>query len=503
MELQAYKLFSNKNLTPGDAPLFSQLLQHARVHTLAPQEQSCADALSVSALTPIAAYTAVELFTVGAQGIHALLRCSFDTPVSFVAVRVEVYDASAPEHAACFVYYYENTKFQEISVTLSGKDAQAFAGGQLRCTATFVWSTDEQSMHEFTQDAAATPLGANDAVIKSFEVSAPRAHNHAETTVLYDREAFWTEKIDYHYTNLVSADHKTTKIKMPFAGKITVHEGYEISGVMKKPEAPSLYLIFENGSTVGYHHAKGFAEQFTLSADKKEISWNFDEDWAALQSLENISANTIVNISAHFTLNLRPIGSPLLYHPHMEVVSVETPQPATSQVVEVERIKIQWGCLAQGTKIQLADGSEKPIEFISIDDRLRLSSGEMANVENIINGFERELIFLSTTNGYSLRTTKNHPISTARGFVPAGELTAADIICTQNGNAPLSQLYVAQYEDTVYNLCIEPSGSLICNGIIAGDFTMQNTCMKNEPKPASTLLQQELRRLLQGIACTL
>jgi hypothetical protein len=59
---------------------------------------------------------------------------------------------------------------------------------------------------------------------------------------------------------------------------------------------------------------------------------------------------------------------------------------------------------------------------------------------------------------------------------------------------------MAPYNDTVYSLELETPKAIICNGIIAGDYHMQNTLQpKNQVPPYSeeTLaLQREMKQLI-------
>lgn len=441
-------------------------------------------------------YVGIDSLVASMQGVQMRLKGCFTAPVSFLAVVGTLYDEKLGRIVDSFDYYFENTTYEAVSVLLEGVLTKQADPAFLRASATFTWSVDEKKVMECTRVFALSQTKDNDGILESAEVSAPRAKNKSRTMVLYDRESFVSEKIDYHYTGLVLPDRKSTKIKMPFSGKIRVREGFELLGVMERPEIPTLYLIFENGTYASYENAKGIVNQLIVSEDKRELTWDFDVDWQTIQSLERINANTIVDIHAGFTLNVIKQGKPSpMFHPLITVNSVETQQVSALGAVEIERIQIQWGCLAMGTLITMEDGTRKPIEQIGIGGRIRNAQGDVCVVEDIMSGNERTLIHIETLNGDILRATDSHPISTTRGFIPAVKLTAADFIRTERGDSQIRYLYSEEHNGKVYNLLLSPPGAMICAGIFAGDFEMQNSLLDQAHEAPKTELQTELRRI--------
>ena len=81
--------------------------------------------------------------------------------------------------------------------------------------------------------------------------------------------------------------------------------------------------------------------------------------------------------------------------------------------------------------------------------------------------------------------TAGHPIVTSRGSIAAKDLTADDTVKTINGYEALSNLRTVSYNDTVYNLKFAEESNIICDGIIVGDFGMQQSIedSKKEPEP--------------------
>jgi hypothetical protein len=176
--------------------------------------------------------------------------------------------------------------------------------------------------------------------------------------------------------------------------------------------------------------------------------------------------------------------------------SVEKPVLKSSGVCEIERISLWWGCVAKDTQILMVDGSSKRAEDIRSGDRV-VSGNGTSEVTDVVTGMEAELITLTTQNGHSVRVTGSHPIGTTRGFVQASELTAADHILTINGESPIKFLYTESYHDMVYNFLLTAEGPMVCGGIIAGDFMMQNETGSRVANQAiaDTPLMAEMRKL--------
>ncbi len=341
----------------------------------------------------------------------------------------------------------------------------------------FTWTEDGVRAHEREVTYTVSQFYNEEPLIEGIHVTRPRAKDKKLTRVLYDREQFWNEETyDEHYTNVVAPDRKSAKLMMPFEGSLTMTEGFTVEEVETSipGEQPELYLTLLDGSTIAYQNPKGIAAQFIISADQKSITWAFDDDWCARLDLSHFSASTILEFSCRLTLDVRHAALPTILHPRVMINSLADPSLRDSGVYEIEKIQIMWGCLAKDTPIRMADGSEKQAQNIRPGDRVQ-SGDKMMDVRDVLTGREAELVCLYTQNGCMVRVTAQHPIGTARGFVPAGQLNAADSIQTSAGSSPVKYLYTELYNDQVYNFLLEQTGPLWCGGIAAGDFEMQNT----------------------------
>lgn len=452
---------------------------------------------------PIDLYLSVDELFSDSQGIHSLLRADYGSKQKIFAVVADIYDADNDQLIDTISKCYEDIIYQECNFLSASTQAKLSARNKIRINADFTYSEDGVTAHEQTVVFELDEFANGEVIIDDIQVTAPRAKNGKRTIVLYDREPHVTEKTDYHYTNVMLPGGKSAKFKMPFEGKVTVAENYEIDSISTKikGEEPKLCVLLQNGDGVNYSNVKTFAAQCVISADKKSVSWKIDDDWNAVLDLSHFKASTTVAFSCVFSLIVKNKDYPLLtFHPKVMITSVDDPQPRAegAGAFEIEKIDISWGCVAEDTMILLEDGSEKPISDIRIGDRVSSASGS-ASVKNVYRGQEQELVNLTTLNGKTLRMTESHPVQTTRGLVKASMLNAADTIITVDGESPVQFLYKVAYESDVYNLELEPAGNMICNGIIAGDFEAQNR-RENKMSISTELdsLQKEFRRLFDS-----
>lgn len=90
-------------------------------------------------------------------------------------------------------------------------------------------------------------------------------------------------------------------------------------------------------------------------------------------------------------------------------------------------------CVAQGTKVLLQSGEEKPIEEMQIGDRVVCFDGNVATVENVVGVFDNgvsECLKIVTEHGYDVECTASHKFLTVNGWKRADELHEGDFLLT-------------------------------------------------------------------------
>lgn len=179
------------------------------------------------------------------------------------------------------------------------------------------------------------------------------------------------------------------------------------------------------------------------------------------------------------------------------IESGSRPAQSGSYVVNISQLYFLWGCVADITPVRMKDGSVKPARQVQIGDAVAMASGA-GIVKDVIVGREEEpLCCICTRNGKQVWCTKLHPVLTQRGFVTAEELTGADqVMDWEAGLVPIEAIYPVVHRDVV-NFSIQPEdpstpdATLICNGLVVGDYQLQCQCTEATAQKTSVPTQPE------------
>ena len=84
-------------------------------------------------------------------------------------------------------------------------------------------------------------------------------------------------------------------------------------------------------------------------------------------------------------------------------------------------------CFPAGTRIRMADGSQKPIQLIKLLDKVLTAEGNIGTVtELMVKRADDGIIILNLWGHSHLRMTPEHPVLTRRGYVSAKDLAKDD-----------------------------------------------------------------------------
>ena len=435
------------------------------------------------------------------QGVVSKVCSDFLDKKAVIAAGVVMSNATTGQVLETFYAYQENINFYAELFSSINKWAKMAKADELKAKATFVWANQDGTTEQTEREVRANNYYQGLPIIEDTAVEKPRAKNGKLTIVLYDRTARSGETPDYVYEH-VKIDNNHVKVMMPFKGEVIVSPDWKINSVCDDTSGlfkPQLNLGLVTGGVVEYGNVQGIAPQFKIDGNK--IIWDFADDWNCILDLSRFTVQTTLEFYCCFTLEVENKQGIKMYP--VIVVNSDPAKEGSGSSAFIEPINIRWGCVAKDTMIHMADGSMKAICRINIGDRVKDQDGGAALVVNVLTGSEDGLVFIKTAAGKELRATKGHPIKTARGFIRADSLNAADRIITDDGEAGIKELFMAPYNDTVYSLELETPKAIICNGIIAGDYHMQNTLQpKNQVPPYSeeTLaLQREMKQLIDHL----
>lgn len=228
------------------------------------------------------------------------------------------------------------------------------------------------------------------------------------------------------------------------------------------------------------------------------LTWNLNPAQFGLACYQ-ASAPILYSFAVWVTVNGQPVYAYINNTGSTKAQST-LPIPATNMVI---------GCLAEGTYIRLADGTERQIEFFDGAERVVSNpQGKILSVRDTLVGVERKpLIRIKTDQGHSLLLTDAHPVVTTKGIRIARRLRIGDIVFTPKGQAKIVFIAEEMFAAQVWNLIVgRPEDNIIpnpenttffANGILVGDAQMQDYWDTMDRQPTQSVLQRLPKRWRQ------
>lgn len=331
-------------------------------------------------------------------------------------------------------------------------------------------------------------------IVKKIVVTDPQPYiTHADETIIFynNRKG---PGCDYYYNNVSQYDNHV-RVMIPFSGSVEFNP----------PFVPQ-YVDKNNGLTLRIETKTNGAVQFGMEGwkdikwipEKNSLSWIFPEDWRNYISRIDFNNDNHADFYCRMAINYS-IGGSTSSHNTVPIIISSKDSSQSSGIKKIPRLHIMWGCFAENTKIKMADSSMKRICQIKTGERVMTGSGAAA-VTEIITGYETKITVIATSGGKTLRVSSDHPILTSSGWKTADNLTAADVLKTESGLESIEALYISDYNDKVFSLKTDGDGSLIADGIFAGDFGQQNKPKEPTAKKPLNEFQEEFADLMQNLA---
>ncbi|MFY0572127.1 Hint domain-containing protein [Archangium lansingense] len=172
-----------------------------------------------------------------------------------------------------------------------------------------------------------------------------------------------------------------------------------------------------------------------------------------------------------------------------------------SRFETIDNLDWRNACLAEGTRVTKADGSQVPVEQVKVGDKLLANGKGLAlTVTTVSRGAEsKPIVKLRDALGGEVMVTQTHPMLTAtRGVVQAGELKVGDALLTRTGSARLVGVERVPYAGQVFNFALgtkeelaqapAEARTLYANGYLVGDSQMQSTLEKQRTQDSREVL---------------
>jgi hypothetical protein len=217
--------------------------------------------------------------------------------------------------------------------------------------------------------------------------------------------------------------------------------------------------------------------QTTVSADRKTITWNWQPaDFGAAPPC--IQQGHMMN----YVFNTQVYSNG---EPQSASITSTPPHVTGSNAIQIAQLQAYMGCFAAGTNIKMADGSWKPIEqFEMANERVASGGSRVLTVAGNTAGRELSMIRIADAKGHVLLLTEGHPVVLRnRGITLAKDLTTADTVITDEGDAKLVSVTRVPFGGKVYNLDLGVPGerfgrddtTMYAEHILVGDRRMQQT----------------------------
>jgi hypothetical protein len=122
-------------------------------------------------------------------------------------------------------------------------------------------------------------------------------------------------------------------------------------------------------------------------------------------------------------------------------------------------------CLPPGTRIRMADGTQKNIEDVQLLDGVLTAEGNVSRVMQLhVREHDGGMTTVKSWGHSHLRMTPNHSVLTARGYVPAGELKTGDKIAVPRYSPePVSVVLTDGH--------VKRKSRVLAGGLVGSDYT--------------------------------
>jgi hypothetical protein len=161
-------------------------------------------------------------------------------------------------------------------------------------------------------------------------------------------------------------------------------------------------------------------------------------------------------------------------------------------------------CMAEGTRVKLADGTVTMVEQVKTGDQVIANAqGTVLTVTDVARGNEvKPLVRLRDNAGHDVTLTEMHPVIKSTGEVVAAKnLKVKDRVQTDSGTATLTSITAVSAEkQRVFNLRLgtdqellkvaKNGRTLFAGGFLVGDLSMQDVLQQPKDGPQLSLLER-------------
>ncbi|WP_027398471.1 Hint domain-containing protein [Anaerovorax odorimutans] len=330
---------------------------------------------------------------------------------------------------------------------------------------------------------------------------------HIKTTpdsmiiVCYDRSSASGETVDYDCYK-EAFDEKTHQqlLYLDVGADVDLNSQ---AGTFSTINLSRFLLKLDCQSGIAEYKKEGRTQEIMnkFKATEKGFSFALDNDWLGTVPAARLPMREPVD----FLLRLEFLTDNYQKKGRLIIDSHTNPDTTGDYVIPISKLQLLWGCVAADTKILMADGTERLVKDIKIGDEILMQHNDIGVIKDTLIGREEKpLICIETVSGKKLSCTEDHPVLSQRGYVQAKGLTGEDKVMDYNkGLVSIGSIYPI-INNEVYSLFVESRSentecSVICNGIVTGDFEKQNEIvrrsMNKEKNKNANQINGEIKKL--------
>lgn len=286
--------------------------------------------------------------------------------------------------------------------------------------------------------------------------------------VTYNRTAQGAEQPDYEKPAQITPDNKFQEMLLECRGTIVCSE--------------TIRYVYSSGIIMNTAHGMACSNEFEVNVSGKKLTFNQPEDWHVHVPTKRLSltdpAYLLLTIGVQLengeNIELRLSSADGGWAAQDEKSHA---YQGSGSELKIHTLRLVWGCVAEDTRITMADGTVRRISELRQGDQIMSGDGSVAEIATVYSGPEEELYVLELADGTRFRASDTHPVMTAAGFVTMKQLAAGDSVRMRDGSMQqVISVKTEEYNGKVYNLqlCGEKR-NMYCNGILAGDFITENS----------------------------
>lgn len=313
--------------------------------------------------------------------------------------------------------------------------------------------------------------------VKEIHLIAPvkkKAGKAAPINICYNRKPVAQEDIDYEYSESWDPKTKLQRLYVPLSAWVEFTDNTDPFDAI---DITTFELKLDCQHGVARYTTAGretrIPERFTAQPDKTAahpngFTFELAPDWMEDVPSSRLPVRDRVDLyfRVEFLYKSGKRGS-------VEISST-LPDPHSVNQVKCDWLNILWGCLAAGTPVRMADGSQRAIEEIRTGDKVLSGDGVPVTVADVFTGKEPALTVLQTGDGLTLTCTASHPVYTGHGVLQAGKITGDCKILGEDGKEhALTGIWNLSGDQKVYSLMLDGGHSFFAGGVLVGDHLKQ------------------------------